>query len=164
MTSVAEQPIQAAPLLQARDLRVRYRRDDEVVDAVRGVSFDLAEGEVVALVGESGSGKTTVASALIRLLPRHAELAASTLQLGSVDLARTSERQMRGYRGSLVSLVPQDPTVSLDPIRSIGSQIIETMKAHGLHRHDERAVAVEWLRKVGIDDPERRMKGVVAEL
>ncbi|QAY69287.1 dipeptide ABC transporter ATP-binding protein [Xylanimonas protaetiae] len=152
------------PVLAVRDLRVSYRGRSGVVDAVRGVTFDVLPGEIVALVGESGSGKSTTAHAAVGLLPHAGGVTGGSIALGAdasrrLDLAGLPQRAWERVRGSRVGLVPQDPGVALNPVVRIGEQVAEVLRIHGLAgRRDAAATAVEILRSVGLDNPEARAR------
>jgi peptide/nickel transport system ATP-binding protein len=147
--------------LAATDLRVSYG-DREVV---RGVSFEIEEGETLALVGESGSGKSTTAHALLGLLPAGGRVDGGKVALGDLDISGWSDRALRGIRGAEIGLVPQDPTTSLDPVRPIGTQVEEILRLHGHRdRRSRRARAIELLDRVGIDDPDLRARQYPHEL
>lgn len=117
------------PVLSVRDLSVRFRmRDGAYVQAVGGAHFDLAAGECLALVGESGCGKSVLASALLGLLPGNAETAGSAY-IGDLDLLAADERTLaRTVRGRRVGLVPQSPAAHLTPVRTVRSQLEETVR------------------------------------
>ncbi|WP_214319523.1 dipeptide ABC transporter ATP-binding protein [Nonomuraea sediminis] len=138
-------------LLEVRDLRVSYGGRP----AVRGVSITVEPGEVVAVVGESGSGKTTTAHSIIGLLPQNGHVDAGQILLGSADITRWSARRMRSVRGAQIGLVPQDPSNSLDPVKTIGSQIGEVLRIHK-QRTAVKERVIELLHRVGIPDPELR--------
>jgi peptide/nickel transport system ATP-binding protein len=145
------------PLLEIRNLAVRYRTADGVIDAVRDVSLTIARGEKVAIVGESGSGKSTTAHAIVHLLPTAAETSAGSIVFDGIDLAAASRSQLREVRGARIGLVPQDPTVSLNPVKKIGVQVAETLIVHGLaDRRSAAYKAVDALGKAGLPDPELR--------
>jgi peptide/nickel transport system ATP-binding protein len=147
-----------APVLRVRDLTVGYSGRGRRVAAVRGVSFEVGVGEVVAVVGESGSGKTTTANAVIGLLPPAAQVAGGGIELLGEDITNWSDRRMQTVRGARIGYVPQDPTVSLNPSKRIGHQIGDVLRIHG--RADRRGAAVravEILRLVGLSEPERRV-------
>lgn len=112
------------PLLDVRDLHVDFINGRAVTNAVRGVSFQLGR-EKLAIVGESGSGKSTVGRALLRLHPAKAQITATRMQFGDVDLRTVSEAQMRGIRGKRISMIMQDPKYSLNPVVCVGDQIAE---------------------------------------
>ena len=152
----------ATPLLSIRDLRVQYRTARGTVDAVRGVSFDVAAGRVTAVVGESGSGKTSVAQSVIGLLPANGRIAGGSVVLaerrgGPTELVGLPERRWRGLRGRCIGLIPQDPGNSLNPVATIGRSVGESLRIHGWRdRARVRGRVIELLEQVGIDDPERR--------
>jgi peptide/nickel transport system ATP-binding protein len=145
-------------VLEVRDLRVGFHTTRGVVQAVAGVSFDVEEGTTVGIVGESGSGKTATALALMGLLPPEAEVAGSAVCEGT-NLLGLSERELERYRGRVVSMVFQDPTTSLNPVLTIGAQIVETLRAHqpGVSRPDHRRRAIALLEKVGVPSPASRL-------
>jgi peptide/nickel transport system ATP-binding protein len=139
-------------LLSVRDLRVQYASKDEVVKAVNGVSFDLDYGETLGLVGETGAGKTTIARAILRILPRPpAEVLAGEIYLDGEDLFKFSDEKMRTIRGKRISMVFQDPMTALNPVKRIGWQIAEGIQIHeGLSWHEANERAMEMLELVGI--------------
>lgn len=157
-------------LLSVRDLRVAYDTPAGTVDAVRGVSLDVAPGKVTALVGESGSGKTTVAQSVIGLLAGNGRVTGGEITLasearGAEQLVGLSERAWRGIRGRRIGLIPQDPGNSLNPVLRIGASVGEALRIHGWR--DKRAVearVLDLLDRVGIDDPERRARQFPHEL
>jgi len=147
----------SAPLLEIADLDVTYRVAGGRIDAVQRASLTVAEGEVVAVVGESGSGKSTLAQAVIGLLPANGAVAGGSVRLGGRELTGLSEKALREVRGPGIGLVPQDPTVSLNPVHKIGRQVGEALRVHGLADRRGAAVrAVELLAKAGLPDPEVR--------
>ncbi|MGV2903212.1 dipeptide ABC transporter ATP-binding protein [Microbacterium sp. AGC62] len=152
-------------VISATDLRISYGDKDRRREVVHGVSFEIAEGETLALVGESGSGKSTTAHALLGLLPEGGRVDGGQVLLGDLDISGWSDRALRGIRGPEIGLVPQDPTTSLDPVRTIGAQVEEILR---LHRHRDRrsrrARAIELLDRVGIDDPDLRARQYPHEL
>ncbi|WP_280448659.1 ABC transporter ATP-binding protein [Nocardia brasiliensis] len=148
---------EADPLLQVRNLRVRYRTDTGPVTALAGVSLSVARGEVVALVGESGSGKSTLAQAVIGLLGSNAEISGGTVTFGGQVVDLGSEQALRRLRGARIGFVPQDPGLSLNPVRRVGDQVAEALVVHRLaDRRSARVRAVELLADAGLDRPELR--------
>ena len=143
-------------LVEIEDLHVSFSQHEGVVQAVRGVSFDLDWGESLGIVGESGSGKSVTCAALLRLLREPpANITAKTLALAGQDILKTSNKTMSALRGRVAAMVFQDPMTSLDPVFTIGHQIAETIRSHRKASKAEAAAeAVELLRRVEIKDPE----------
>ena len=143
--------------LSLRDLTVDFSTDAGTVHAVRGISFDVAPGEVVAVVGESGSGKSVSSRAMLGLLPPTAAVTGSAL-LRNDELLGKSARELRPIRGDQVSMVFQEPSTALNPVYTVGWQIIEGLRAHSdISKHAARARAIELLDLVGLPDPEHRV-------
>ncbi|KQS97509.1 dipeptide ABC transporter ATP-binding protein [Cellulomonas sp. Leaf395] len=157
-----------APVLQVRDLVVEYevhRSSSERVQAVRGVSFDVHAGEVVALVGESGSGKSTTAHAVVGLLPGGGRVVGGSVRLHDGELVGLGAKAWQQVRGARIGLVPQDPGIALNPVTRIGDQVAEVLRIHGRVRRAAAAQqAVEILRSVGLSDPEARARQYPHEL
>jgi oligopeptide/dipeptide ABC transporter ATP-binding protein len=146
-------------LLSARDLRVGFATEGGLLQAVDGVSFDLAAGEVLAIVGESGSGKSVTAQTVLGLTRSpNAEISGS-VKLGETELLEASETELRKVRGERIGMVFQDPMTSFNPVYRLGSQIVEAIRAHrgDVSKDAGRARAVELLDSVGIPDAERRV-------
>ncbi|TFB83699.1 ABC transporter ATP-binding protein [Cryobacterium algoricola] len=153
------------PVLVIEDLAVQYRTPTGVVDAVRTVSLRIERGEKVAIVGESGSGKSTTAHAVVQLLAPAARIARGSIRFGGIDLVHASRGELRAIRGRRIGLVPQDPTVSLNPVTRIGTQVAEVLVIHGLaDRRTAAAAAVEALRRAGLPDPELHARQFPHEL
>ncbi|MBN9307612.1 MAG: microcin ABC transporter ATP-binding protein [Devosia sp. 67-54] len=144
-------------LLEIDDLTIDFRLDGRLVHAVRGISFTIEPGQTLALVGESGSGKSVTAASILRLLPPSAEVAGRIAFKGQ-DLARASDRQMRGIRGDKISMIFQEPMSSLNPLHTIERQVSEVLSVHrGLGRAAARARTLQLLRDVGLADAEQRL-------
>jgi oligopeptide/dipeptide ABC transporter ATP-binding protein len=148
-----------ANLVEVRDLTVTYSPEIGVpIRAVDGVSIDIRPAEVVGILGESGSGKSTLASAMLRLLPLHASCEAGSLtvsgtDLMKMDLMKLSESRLRAIRGRVVSMIPQDPALSLNPVMTAGSQVSEVLRAHlPLPAEQRRERVMELLREVGFSN------------
>ncbi|WP_439565413.1 dipeptide ABC transporter ATP-binding protein [Microcella sp.] len=145
------------PVLRIRDLRVGFDVDGSHEVAVDGIDIDVAADEVVALVGESGSGKSVTAMSVLGLLPRNAQVSGS-VQLEGRELVGLSPRELRHVRGQGVAMIFQDPVAALDPVFTVGYQLVEAIRAHRLiPRRQARARALELLRAVELPDPERRL-------
>jgi oligopeptide/dipeptide ABC transporter ATP-binding protein len=139
-----------------RELTVTYSpEDNEPIRALDGVSIEVRSGEIVGILGESGCGKSTLASALLRLLGPHAKCEGGTILVGGRDLLNLSERELRAIRGREISLIPQDPALSLNPVMTAGSQVDEVLRAHlPLTAQQRRKRVMELFREVGFDRPE----------
>ncbi|WP_144876912.1 ABC transporter ATP-binding protein [Microbacterium sp. 1.5R] len=148
-----------APLLSVEGLAVDFATMDGVVHAVEGVDLEIAPGETVAIVGESGSGKSTTAMAIIGLLAGGGRVAAGSIRLDGRDISHATENELRAIRGRDIGMVPQDPMSNLNPVAKIGTQVAETLLAHGLAtRQNVQEKVVEALSAAGLPDPERRAK------
>jgi peptide/nickel transport system ATP-binding protein/oligopeptide transport system ATP-binding protein len=147
------------PLLSVQDLRVGFVTEEGRVQAVDRVSFELREGEVLAIVGESGSGKSVTAQTLIGLTRSPNSRIEGSVRLRGEELVEMSESQLQRVRGSEIAMVFQDPMTSLNPVYRVGRQIVEAIRAHdpSVGRDEARRQAVELLDSVGIDDAERRV-------
>jgi peptide/nickel transport system ATP-binding protein len=153
------------PVLRVQDLAVTYQTTRGPVEAVRDVSFEIAEGETVAIVGESGSGKSTTAHAIVRLLPAAATIPVGRLLLGELDLVTATSAELGPIRGQRIGFVPQDPTVSLNPVMRIGAQVAEVLVVHGLaDRQTAAAQAIEALERAGLSNAPVRARQYPHEL
>ena len=151
-------------LLDVENLWVRFPSRQGVFDAVRGVSFTLGR-ERLGIVGESGSGKSMTGRAILRLIRPPGIVTADQISLEGDDLMLKSERQMRDVRGQRISMVMQDPKFSLNPVMTIGQQIIEAYRLHNKARKSEAyAKSLEMLEAVSIRDPERVMRAYPHEM
>ncbi|MBP2557635.1 peptide/nickel transport system ATP-binding protein [Neorhizobium galegae] len=145
----------AKPLLTVEDLRVTFPTRTGDVQAVRGVSFALGR-ERLGIVGESGSGKSQTGRAIMGLTPGHAKITARKLAFGDRDLLTMPARERRHLRGKQVAMILQDPKYSLNPVMTIGRQIVETLKTHErISTSAAKARALAMLEAVQISDPER---------
>jgi len=143
------------PLLDVQDLRVRFHLRTGTVEAVRGVSFSLGR-ERLGIVGESGSGKSQTGRAILGLTPPPGEVTAKRLSFDGTDLLKASKRTLRQLRGGRISMVMQDPKYSLNPIMTIGEQIVEAYRAHTTAtRAEARDRAFAMLEAVKMRDPAR---------
>ncbi|GLZ80292.1 dipeptide/oligopeptide/nickel ABC transporter ATP-binding protein [Actinorhabdospora filicis] len=147
-------------LLEVEDLAVTFhRRGTEPVRAVDGVSFTVAEGQVVGLVGESGCGKSVTSLALMGLLAKRGVTVTGSARFEEADLLQMSPSSMRDMRGARMAMIFQDPLSSLNPVVPIGLQVTEVLQRHRELRGDKaRAEAADLLDRVGIPDPTRRLK------
>jgi oligopeptide/dipeptide ABC transporter ATP-binding protein len=146
-------------MLDVKDLRTHFFTPEGVVKAVDGVSYNVREGETMALVGESGCGKSVSALSIMRLIPSPpGRIVGGTITFNGRDLSVLNDDEMRKVRGKEIGMVFQEPMTSLNPVLTIGRQLSETLEAH-LHMGREASAkrAAEVLKLVGIPDPERRL-------
>jgi peptide/nickel transport system ATP-binding protein len=153
------------PLLDIRGLSTRLEAQGRALRPVNDVSLSIGAGETVAVVGESGSGKSMLALSLMRILPPGGRIEKGSILWKGRDLLSMSRDEMRRVRGRQISLILQESGAALNPVRTIGDQIAEPLRAHlGLSRRDARARAVELLREVRLPEPEHRARDYPHEL
>ena len=152
-------------LLSVQDLHTTFRTDSGEVQAVNGVSFNLNPGEILGIVGESGSGKSVTAYSVMQILADNGRIKSGHILYKGEDLTTWSEKQMSHFRGKCCSIVFQDPMTSLNPVYTIGNQIVEVILLHTKKTKQEAwARAKELLELVGINEPDRRLKQYPHEL
>jgi len=145
-------------MLNIHDLEVALDADAGLVKAIDGVSLAIERGETFALVGESGCGKSMTALALMRLLPENGRVVGGRIDIDGTDTLALPEARMRDVRGGRIGMIFQEPSTSLNPVMRVGDQIVEAIEAHtALRGEAARAKAIDWLRRVGIPEPERRI-------
>jgi oligopeptide transport system ATP-binding protein len=147
-------------LLQVRDLRVEFSSSSGRVHAVNGVSFDVQAHELLGIVGESGCGKSVTSLAILRLLPKPAgRITGGTVTFDGTDLLHLGDEAMRDLRGRQVAMIFQDPMTSLNPVTTIGEQLVEVVQAHTkLRRKAAEQRAIETLELVGLPNAKARLK------
>ena len=149
----------SSPMLTVRDLEVTFTVDGDELKVLDGVSFSVAPGQTLGLVGESGCGKSVTALAIMGLLPRpHGRVVGGTIDFEGEDLLALPPEQMHRVRGNRISMIFQEPMTALNPVQTVGEQLMEVYR---LHRPDygkveRKAAAIAMLHKVGIPEPERR--------
>ncbi|AGS24711.1 ABC transporter ATP-binding protein [Rhizobium etli] len=148
------------PIIDARNVAVNFKVEDGMVEAVKDVSFQLYRGETIAIVGESGSGKSVTARTVMGLLSKRAVVSGnSTVSYDGSNILKFSERARRKLRGDRISMIFQEPMSSLNPIYTIGSQIVEAIRVHRrMSRRDAEKRALELLEHVQIPDPAARLR------
>ena len=146
--------------LELQDLSVQFHTGKEIVQAVRGVSLEVQEGEVLAIVGESGCGKSVLCKSVMKLLPQTAYIAGGRILVDGVDITDYREREMEKLRGNVFSMVFQDPMTSLNPTMKIGTQIAEAVRVHEpkIRKAELDGRVLELLGLVGIDRAKERMQ------
>jgi oligopeptide transport system ATP-binding protein len=152
-------------LLRVRDLEVCFPVQGRLAAAVNRVSFDVARGECLAIVGESGSGKSMTCAGVIGLVPEPGRISGGSVTFDGQELTDASQRQLRRIRGSDMSMVFQDPSSTLNPVFTIGRQLVDVIRTHlNVNRREAEARAIEVLGQVGFPDPSGRLKTYPSEL
>jgi oligopeptide/dipeptide ABC transporter ATP-binding protein len=152
-------------LLSIRDLRVGFGRESDTVEAVRGVSLDLRRGEACGLVGESGSGKSSLASALMNLLPSGGRILSGSIVFADRELTALDERSWREIRGRRIAMVFQEAATALNPLITVGGHLKESLHlSAGTRGREARRRALALVQEVGLSDPERRLRQYPHEL
>ncbi|MCX7560641.1 ABC transporter ATP-binding protein [Sulfitobacter sp. F26204] len=152
-------------LLSVRDLTVKFAMRDHTVTALDNISFDLAKGERLGIVGESGAGKSITGFSLMNLLSRPGFIDAGKILFRGEDIVKMPQSRMRGIRGNRMAMIFQDPMVTLNPVLTIGQQMVETLMAHRtLSKAEAEQIAIVKLREVYIPSPEERLAQYPHEL
>jgi len=146
-----------SPLLEIAGLCIDYETPQGPLHALRNVSLSVAPGSILGIVGESGCGKTTLGSAMLGLLPSNARVTGGAIRFDGTDLIGLDAEGWRALRGRRITAVFQDPMTALNPVLSVGTQMTAIQYRSGLSATTKRARAVEFLEKVRIPDPERRL-------
>ena len=147
------------PLLEIKDLKTRFYTEDGIVNAVNGVSYKMEQGELLGVVGESGCGKSVHALSMMRLIPYPpGKIENGEIWFSGRDLLKVSESEMRYVRGAQIAMVFQDPMTSLNPVYTVGNQIVEALMLHqSMDQAQARDRAAELLSMVGISEPKKRL-------
>ena len=154
-----EMTMEKQHLLSVQDLHTSFFTDSGEVHAVNGVSFNLDEGEILGIVGESGSGKSVTAYSIMQILASTGKVTGGRILYKGDDLTKWNEKKLSDFRGKCVSIIFQDPMTSLNPVFTIGNQLMEAITLHTDKRgKDAWNRAVELLSLVGLNEPERRMR------
>ena len=151
--------ILAPKVLEVKDLKTRFHTQEGTVFAVNGVSFHVEEGETLGIVGESGCGKSVSVLSVMRLIPQPpGEVSAESIIFGDRELTKLNEDEMRDVRGSQIAMIFQDPMTSLNPVLTVGFQIMEPLRVHlGMSEEEARERAAELLHLVGIPEARDRL-------
>lgn len=146
-------------VLEVRDLHTSFFTQAGEVKAVNGISFDVKRGKVLGIVGESGSGKSVTAYSIMQILSHPGKIVSGSIKYQGEELVGCSAKKMQEIRGNKISIIFQDPMTSLNPVYTIGNQIIEAILLHtDRTKQEARERAIELIKLVGINDPERRLK------
>lgn len=148
----------SSPVLRVQNMSVEFATEEGPVFAVRGLSYEVHPGEILAIVGESGSGKSVSSLAVIGLLPGNAAVKAEAIEFDGIDLTQLSRQEMRAHRGLGIGMIFQDPMTALNPVMTIGQQLQEPLQLHlGMTSHEARVRSLELLTLVGISDVKTRI-------
>ena len=157
--------MEKTPLISVRNLHTSFFTESGEVKAVNGVSFNLDEGEILGIVGESGSGKSVTAYSIMQILADTGKVTEGEIYYKGENILKWSEKQMRKFRGECCSIIFQDPMTSLNPVFTIGYQLTEAIKLHTDRKGKEaKDRAIELIKLVGINEPEKRIKQYPHEL
>ncbi|GAB6146404.1 ABC transporter ATP-binding protein [Desulfocicer niacini] len=145
-------------LLEVEDLEVKFALRGGDLTAINGASFTLDRGEKMGIVGESGAGKSVTGFAIINLISKPGFISGGRILFNGDEISSFSDEKMRKIRGNRISMIFQDPMMTLNPVFTIGTQMVETLKAHrNISRHDAEKIVLEKLKKVYIPSPEKRL-------
>ena len=155
----------SAPIVSVRDLRVTFNGGKKPVSAVNGVDLSVARGETVALIGESGSGKSVTLRSLLRLHPERRTRIEGRIEVAGEDVLAMGSRALADYRGRVASMIFQEPLLALDPVYTVGQQIVESIRRHErISPAEARKRALELFERVRIPSPERRLDAYPHEM
>jgi peptide/nickel transport system ATP-binding protein len=164
MSTTAENS-SAEPMVRLRDLSVTFSGGRKPVHAVSGVSLEVQRGEVVALIGESGSGKSVTMRTLLRLHPERRTRMGGQVQVAGRDVLAMSQRELADFRGKVASMIFQEPLLALDPVYSVGAQIVESIRRHeSVNQAEAQQRALALFERVRIPSPERRLAAYPHEM
>jgi peptide/nickel transport system ATP-binding protein len=153
------------PMVRLRDLSVTFSGGRKPVHAVSGVSLEVQRGEVVALIGESGSGKSVTMRTLLRLHPERRTRMGGQVQVAGRDVLAMSQRELADFRGKVASMIFQEPLLALDPVYSVGAQIVESIRRHeSVNQAEAQQRALALFERVRIPSPERRLQAYPHEM
>jgi peptide/nickel transport system ATP-binding protein len=153
------------PMVRLRDLSVTFSGGRKPVHAVSGVSLEVQRGEVVALIGESGSGKSVTMRTLLRLHPERRTRMGGQVQVAGRDVLAMSQRELADFRGKVASMIFQEPLLALDPVYSVGAQIVESIRRHeSVSQAEAQQRALALFERVRIPSPERRLSAYPHEM
>ena len=153
------------PLLVVDDVHTSFTTDKGIVQAVNGLSFTLEKGKTLGIVGESGSGKSVTSYTIMRILEQNGHMDSGHIYFKGEDITQYSEKKMAAFRGKDIAMIFQDPMTSLNPVYTVGNQIVEAITLHSdVSKKEAKEQAIEMLEMVGINDAERRFKQYPHEL
>ena len=147
-----------SPVLSVKNLNIGFNFLDGYVEAIHNVSFELSKGKTLAIVGESGCGKTISTMSVLRLLPKNSKITGGEIFYDNQNLLKLSEKEMQKIRGRKIALIPQDPMTSLNPLYTIGNQLLEIIELHqGVKGKEAEKLAIDALERVKIPDAKEKL-------
>jgi len=165
MSTTAAETRTAEPMVRLRDLSVTFSGGRKPVHAVSGVSLEVQRGEVVALIGESGSGKSVTLRTLLRLHPERRTRMGGRVEVAGRDVLAMPQRELADFRGKVASMIFQEPLLALDPVYSVGAQIVESIRRHeSVSQAEAQQRALALFERVRIPSPERRLEAYPHEM
>jgi peptide/nickel transport system ATP-binding protein len=165
MSAVVPPAADTAPVIEVRDLKVAFGTGPKPVRAVNGVDLEVGRGETLALIGESGSGKSVTLRALLRLHPARSTRIEGLIRVAGQDVLSLGTRPLADYRGRVASMIFQEPLLALDPVYTVGEQIVEAIRRHEpVSAGDARRRALELFERVRIPSPQRRLDAYPHEM
>jgi peptide/nickel transport system ATP-binding protein len=163
--TTAAETAATGPMVRLRDLSVTFSGGRKPVHAVSGVSLEVQRGEVVALIGESGSGKSVTLRTLLRLHPERRTRMGGLVEVAGRDVLAMSQRELADFRGKVASMIFQEPLLALDPVYSVGAQIVESIRRHeSVGQAEAQQCALALFERVRIPSPERRLQAYPHEM
>lgn len=145
-------------LLKVNNLKTTFYSKNKKIEAVRGVGFEVNKGDILGIVGESGSGKSVLMKSIINILPENAKIVSGEIYFNGKDILKLSPKEMRKIKGKEIAMIFQDPMSALNPLRKVGTHIVEVLVRHkNISKLEARKVAIDLLRNVGIPMPEKRI-------
>ena len=155
----------AQPLLQIQNLRTYFHTDEHTVKAVDDLSVEIQEGKTLGIVGESGSGKSVTSLSVMKLLSQTAQIESGSISFLGRDLVRLPEPEMRRIRGKEISMIFQEPMTSLNPVFTVGFQVMEALTLHqGISKNEARKRTIQLFEEVGIPEPDQRVDSYPHEM
>jgi peptide/nickel transport system ATP-binding protein len=153
-------------VLKVEDLKVDFKTEDSIVNAVKNISFEIRKGETVGIVGESGSGKSVTSLAVMGLIPKpHGKISNGSIHFKGQDLTKVSDDDIRKIRGNDISMIFQEPMTSLNPVYRCGDQVVEAIRIHQkMSKKEAIALTIELFEKVQLPDPQRIFKAYPHEI
>ena len=153
-------------VLKVEDLKVEFKTEDSIVNAVKNISFEIRKGETVGIVGESGSGKSVTSLSVMGLIPKpHGKISNGSIHFKGQDLTKVSDDDIRKIRGNDISMIFQEPMTSLNPVYRCGDQVVEAIRIHQkMSKKEAIALTVELFEKVQLPDPQRIFKAYPHEI